>query len=140
MTAEVLDADDLVESRISLDGETPATATNSQKAYVSHKQTDATTFAGVRGSVGDTGVSYVFQARSKKSKGTHGGRAYAAATANAVAVPGIQSGANVPTNSSSPWFLGLSRSLGGGASVHFEHANSDDGEKSVSYLALKIDF
>ena len=108
--------------------------------YVPHKQTNSTTFAGVRGSVGDTGVSYVFQARSKKSKGTHGGRAHAPATANADAVPGIQSGAGVPTNSSSPWFLGLSRSLGGGASVHFEHANNDDGTKSASYLALKVDF
>ena len=33
-------------------------------------QTDKTTFAGVRGGVGDTGVSYLFQARSKKSSGT----------------------------------------------------------------------
>ena len=108
--------------------------------YVEHKQTNSTTFAGVRGSVGDTGISYVFQARSKKSKGTHGGLAYAAKTVNDDEVTGIQSGADVPTNSSSPWFLGLSRSLGGGASVHFEHVNPDDGTKSTSYLALKVDF
>ena len=30
-----------------------------------------TTFWGVRGSVGDTGVSYVFQARNKKMTGTN---------------------------------------------------------------------
>ena len=32
-------------------------------------ETEKTLFAGVRGSVGDTGVSYVLQVRSKKSKG-----------------------------------------------------------------------
>ena len=41
---------------------------------------------------------------------------------------------------STPWMFGLSRSLGGGASVHFEHSDPDDGEKSTSYLALKVDF
>ena len=110
------------------------------KPYVEHKQTNSTTFAGVRGSVGDTGISYVFQARSKKSKGTHGGSAYTPATANDDAVPGIQAGADVPKNGSSPWLLALSRSLGGGASVHFEHDNPDNGTKSTSYLALKVDF
>ena len=104
--------------------------------YVEHKQTDSTTFAGFRGSLGDTGVSFVFQAKRTKSKGTHGGIAYDMATAT----DGVQSGDPVPTNSRSAWLLALSRSLGGGASVHFEHDDQDDGTKSTSYLALKVDF
>ena len=46
-----------------------AAGTASAVRHIANK-TDKTTFAGIRGSVGDTGVSYLFQARSKKSKGT----------------------------------------------------------------------
>ena len=96
-------------------------------------QTDTTTFAGVRGSVGDTGVSYVFQARSKKSKGSN--------EVQGENADGEDDGTSpVAANKHSPWFLGLSRSLGGGASVHFEHSDPDDGDRSTSYLALKVDF
>ncbi len=95
-------------------------------------QTDKTTFAGLRGSVGDTGVSYVFQARSKKTKGTM--------ESGAANIDGNVE-ADLDADKHTPWFLGLSRSLGGGASVHFEHSNPDKkGSKSTSYLALKVDF
>ena len=95
-------------------------------------QTDSTTFAGVRGSVGDTGVSYVFQARSKKTKGQN----------DLIADQNTDdSTSKLLPNKHSPWLLAVSRTLGGGASVHFEHSDPDkDGEKSTSYLALKIDF
>jgi predicted porin len=102
--------------------------TENNTAAISGNRTDNTTFAGIRGSIADTGVSYLFQARSKKAKGNTGG-----ATANADVAVGA--------NKRSPWLLGLSRSLGGGASVHFEHSNPDlKGVKSTSYLALKVDF
>ena len=49
--------------------------------------------------------------------------------------------AKIAESKNSPWLLALSRSLGGGASVHFEHDNPDTaGVKSTSYLALKVDF
>jgi hypothetical protein len=101
------------------------------------QKTDKMVFAGIRGSVGDTGVSYLFQATSKKTKG-HGSKGtnpdgttnYMAAKADSYA-----------PNRHTEWLLGLSRSLGGGASVHFEHSNPDlKGVKSTSYLALKVDF
>ena len=95
---------------------------------ITGKRTDKTTFAGIRGSVGDTGVSYLFQARSKKTKGNTGG-----ADANA--------DEPVAANKHSPWMMGLSRSLGGGATVLFEHSNPDQrGSKSASRLALKVVF
>ncbi len=94
-------------------------------------QTDKTTFAGVRGSVGDTGVSYLFQARSKKSKGTTA--SYQSGAGNAKA--------GINPDKHTTWMLGLSRSLGGGASVHFEHSDPDKQDKrSISFLALKVDF
>ena len=80
-------------------------------------------YAGIRGSVADTGVSYLFQVVSTKDKGNRA------------------TGADVDESKATPWMIGLTKSLGGGASVHFEHANPDKkGEKSVSYLALKVDF
>ena len=120
-------------------------ADNAAFVYSEHKETNSTTFAGVRGSVGDTGVSYVFQARSKKSKGTNGGTPACAAVdvteyRCAKVSDAVAPGSDIDQGKTTPWFLGLSRSLGGGASVHFEHSDPDDGEKSTSYLALKIDF
>ncbi len=45
------------------------------------------------------------------------------------------------TAKTSPWMVRLSRSLGGGASVHFEYVNDDnDATKNTSLLALKVDF
>ena len=97
------------------------TKTENDTKAISGKQTGKTTFAGIRGSIADTGVSYLFQARSKKAKGNTGG-----------AKNGTEKGDNmaVDANKHSPWLLGLSRSLGGGASVHFEHVDPDqDGKK-----------
>ena len=95
-------------------------------------QKDSTTFAGIRGSVGDTGLTYLFQARSKKTKGSSD-----VYTDNA----NTDSTSKLDTNKHTPWMMGLYRSLGGGATVMFEHGNPDQtGMKSTSHLALKIDF
>ena len=103
-------------------------------------QTDKTLFAGVRGSVGDTGVSYLLQVRSKKSNGKE---AYDMLDATSKLGDGdAEAGLrDIDVANSSPWMFGLSRSLGGGASVHFEHSDPDkEDKKSTSYLALKVDF
>ena len=83
-------------------------------------------YFGVAGGVGDTGISFVFQAHSTKGDTKTG------------------AGAKTSMKKMSPWVFGLSRSLGGGASVHFEHKNPDndtDGEdKSSNYFGLMVNF
>ena len=130
------------------------TASNGEVACRDGKKTDTTVFAGLRGGLGDTGVSYVFQVRTKKSKGTSA-RNYALLDPNAIDgdddtlptdsldndVHGYTGGTAIATNKHSPWILGLSRNLGGGASVHFEHGNADqDGTDNSTAVWLKVDF
>ena len=83
-------------------------------------------YFGVAGGVGDTGISFVFQAHSTKGDSETG------------------DGMKKSMKKMSPWVFGLSRSLGGGASVHFEHKNPDndtDGkDKSSSYFGLMVNF
>ena len=80
-----------------------------------------TTFAGVHGGVGDTGVNYVFTMRSNKTTKTTQG--------------------DVDTKTkASPWTLGLSRSLGGGATAKFEHHNPDTDGDSTTALWLQVNF
>ncbi len=86
----------------------------SQKKMNGMMKKDKTTFVGVRGSVGDTGFGYVFQYRDKE---------------------------NADGTKPEPWILGLSKTMGGGASLHFEH--SDPGvknKKSTTGVWLKVDF
>ena len=66
------------------------------------------TYAGTQGNVGDTGVSYLFQVRDLDSKRID-----------------HRAPAQILNFSSTPWVFGLSRKLGGGASVHFEHSDTD---------------
>ena len=88
------------------------------------KGTRKSTYAGIRGSVGETGVSYVFQMVRKKIKFTN----YASTPVTT-------------TSSQSPWLVGISRSLGGGASLHFETSDPDEAGKSNSIgVWLKVDF
>ncbi len=106
--------------------------TNSCNAKVKEQ----TIFAGLGGSVGDTGVSYVFQLRNKEEKTT-------TITGTATTdrnTPVSTARSTATTAKSDPWILLLSRSLGGGASVHFEHSDSDDGGSSSSGVWLKVDF
>ena len=72
-----------------------------------------TTHFGMSGAMGDTGMSFLVQARNVK-------------------------GAN--GMSSNPWLFGMSRDLGGGAAVHFEHGNSDDGMSGKTRVGLHVGF
>jgi len=74
---------------------------------------DKVTHYGVAGGVGDTGVSYLIQARNKKlADGTK----------------------------KSPWLLAVTRSLGGGATVMVEHGNNDDDKSGNTRVGVKVDF
>ena len=71
---------------------------------------------GASGAIGDTGANFLFQVRDVEQAG----------------------GDDV-----NPWYVSLSKSLGSGASLIFEHANPDgEGghEDSTSVIALKVDF
>ena len=68
---------------------------------------------GVAGGLGDSGMNFVVQARSDK---------------------------DAMGNSSNPWQANVSRSLGGGATVIFEHGDEDDGNSGKSALMLHVNF
>ena len=68
--------------------------------------------AGVRGSVGDSGLNYDIAYRSVDTDG----------------------------EKSNPYMIHLSKSLGDGASVHAEHGNKDDGKSGLTWVGLKVDF
>ena len=74
---------------------------------------DKTTHYGVSGGLGDTGMSFHLMARNKDN-------------AN-----------GMDTN---PWLVGLTKGLGGGATVMVEHGNDDDGESGKTRFGLKVDF
>ena len=97
-------------------------------AYLGHSQMESTdktmdklkvTHYGVSGGLGDTGTSFHIMARNK-SRGT-------------TSATGVYEGEN-------PWLVGLTKSLGDGASAIIEHGNSDDGESGKTRLGLKVDF
>ena len=72
-----------------------------------------TTHYGLSGSLGDTGMSYLLMARNVK---------------------------DAEGKKTSPWVANVSRSLGGGATVIFEHGNADDGKSGQSRLGLHVNF
>ena len=108
------------------------------------KKIQTTVFTGVRGSVGDSGVNYVVQIRSKKTSGKQVDvKDYPTPDPGPWGPPMPENlrGQALPADKHSPWIFGLSRSLGGGASVHFEYGNKDrDGEDNQSALWLQVDF
>ncbi len=70
-----------------------------------------TTFIGVKGSLGDTGLNWGAYSRVKKmANGTE----------------------------SKPWTIGLNKSLGGGATTYIEHGNN--GNEGTTVVALRVDF
>ena len=83
-----------------------------------------TTFAGVHGEAGDTGVNYVFTMNNKKLSGDG-------------FVDGNSSSRSEKWN---PWTLGLSRNLGGGATLNFEHGEPDSDDDSSTGIWLQVDF
>ena len=102
-----------IAAEFSFGGVTPYLGYSEKKMNGKTKK-DKTTFVGVRGSVGDTGFGYVFQYRDKE---------------------------NADGTKPEPWILGLSKTMGGGASLHFEH--SDPGVKNMKGTTgvwLKVDF
>ena len=74
---------------------------------------DKTTHYGLRGALGDTGLTFRAMARNKQSA----------------------DGTN-----SNPWLVGVSKGLDGGAAIHFEHANDDDGKSGKSKVGLHVGF
>ena len=97
------------------------------------------TFAGVHGAIGDTGVNYVFTMRNEKVAAIGFEDADENSNTDATAYS--------KTIKSNPWTLGLSKSLGGGATLNFEYSepesdadatNSD--EDSSTAIWLQVDF
>ena len=72
--------------------------------------TAKTTFFGIRGGLGETGINYLFQWRDRKSV------------------------------NKKPWMLGVYKSLGGGASLNLEHANNDGDGANASRVWLRVNF
>ena len=111
-----------IAAEFSFGGVTPYLGYSEKKTNGMMKK-DKTTFVGVRGSVGDTGFGYVFQYRDKEA---------------------MKDGMMMEYE---PWILGLSKTMGGGASLHFEHSNPGgmkdaNGKKvkSTTGVWLKVDF
>ena len=102
---------------------------------------DKTTYFGIRGGVGDTGVSYLLQVRNKKSSGKVDIWDAEAETPAADTVDLTDANGGGGVSKHSPWFFSLKRALGGGAHVVLEHSNPDqDGEDSDTALILRVDF
>ena len=72
-----------------------------------------TTHYGLSGSLGDTGMNYLVSGRTVKAAG--GGK-------------------------SNPWLVGMTRSLDGGATLVFEHGNSDDGTSGNTRVGMHVNF
>ena len=72
-----------------------------------------TNFLGASGGIGDTGLSWNAWGRNVED---HDGM------------------------ETSPWTVGLAKSLGGGATTFIEHTNADDGEDGTTSIALRVDF
>ena len=72
-----------------------------------------TTHYGVSGGLGDTGINYLVAARSLK---------------------------DVDGKKTTPWLFNVSKSLGGGATVIFEHGNNDDNKSGKSRVGLHVTF
>ena len=72
-----------------------------------------TNFLGASGGIGDSGLSWNAWGRNVED---HDGM------------------------ETSPWTVGLAKSLGGGATTFIEHTNADDGEDGTTSIALRVDF
>ena len=94
------------------------------------------TYAGVHGGIGDTGVGYVFTVRNEKVDTTN-------LDDTDTDDDAVTTATTKSSDKANPWTLGLSRSLGGGATLKFEHSDPDSpipGKDSTSALWLQIDF
>ena len=97
-----------------LDADMQLTADNEPNVVEDPATTTKTTHFGVSGGVGDTGVNFLVAARS------------------------VQTDSGAKT---SPWLFNVSKNLGGGATVIFEHASDDDAMKTKkSRIGLHVTF
>ncbi len=109
---------------------------------VSVKQTKKveTIYAGASGGLGDTGVNFNVSFRNIKTSGkvlSENVNGNEMLRENAADIGLVKRDAD----KHSPWVLGLSRNLGGGATVYFEHMNADkDKTKNSSVIGLKVNF
>ena len=78
-----------------------------------HKMKMKTTFVGMNGSIGETGMDWRAWGRNVEG---HDGK------------------------ESSPWGAGVGKALGGGAYAWIEHRNKDDGNSGNTFVALNVDF
>ena len=78
-----------------------------------NKMKKETTFLGLNGSIGDTGIGWTADARNVEG---HDGA------------------------ESSPWNVSLSKSLGGGASAWIDHGNGDDGTGGATHVGMSVSF
>ena len=78
-----------------------------------HKMKEKTTYFGVNGSIGDTGMDWRAWGRKVED---HAGM------------------------ESSPWGAGVGKALGGGAYAWLEHSNKDKGEDGTTHIALNVNF
>ncbi len=76
---------------------------------------EKTTYVGLSGSVGDTGLSWRSQFRDVTNSGNAKG-------------------------DRNPWMVGIHKSLGGGAFVFMEHQNADKGVSGDTVIALGVNF
>ena len=111
-------------------GCTRSVVNSNQKGCFDQSKTRIT-FAGVHGGVGDTGVNYVFTMRSAKK--TSRGTKFEFDNNDSLI-------AGIFESKSTPWTLGLSRSLGGGATLKFEHGEPDSDADSSTAIWLQVDF
>ena len=77
------------------------------------KMKEKTTFFGMNGSIGDTGMDWRAWGRNVEG---HDGK------------------------ETSPWGAGVGKALGGGAYAWIEHRNKDNGESGNTFIALNVDF
>ena len=87
------------------------TSTDSNDPTMGNKA--KTNFLGASGGIGDSGLSWNAWGRNVED---HDGM------------------------ETSPWTVGLAKSLGGGATTFIEHTNADDGEDGTTSVALRVDF
>ena len=97
------------------------------------KSKTKTTYAGVHGGVGDTGVNYVFTMRNEKMNAD----GFVDTSDND---PNTPADSTTDSSKKNPWTLGLSRGLGGGATVNFEHGEPDSDDGSSTAIWLQVDF
>ncbi len=124
------------DNRVTLD--TDGDGTGNNQTFNETKKTD-TIYAGASGGLGDTGMAFNVSFQSKKTSGRELSTNRGDDDALDADTPFHLTSRG--KNKHSPWTLGLSRNLGGGAIVYFEHHNPDmDNEKSSSALGLRVDF